>query len=243
MARKRVQTGSSGPGAVWLREQRPVARAPALSPDRIVAAAVGALDRDGVAGLSMRKLADSFDVHATSLYWHISSREELLDLALDAVFGEVALPQAHFAQWRDDVALFMRELRRVLLLHPWSAAQAGIRPLLGPNALARFEFVYTALVTAGFSGADLPAASAAISNFVIGSAAAEAAWRHGSQATDSGAVSAHLRRIGEHYPTLSAHVLPLGSDWDERFARGTDFLLTGLAVSRDAPHADPPQPR
>lgn len=144
--------GRAAPGAVWFREPRPAGRTSALTRERIVAAAVALLDEHGAAGLSMRKLAEVLNVHATSLYWHVPHRDDLLDLALDAVFADVALPARHSAEWREDVAAFMDQLGAALLRHPWSGPLASSRPLLGPNALARSEFVFAALVGAGFRG-------------------------------------------------------------------------------------------
>ncbi|WP_326689154.1 MULTISPECIES: TetR/AcrR family transcriptional regulator C-terminal domain-containing protein [unclassified Streptomyces] len=226
---------SAMPGAVWFREPRPAGRAQALTRERIVAAAVALLDEHGVAGLSMRKLAEVLNVHATSLYWHVPHRDDLLDLALDAVFADVALPARHSAEWRADVAAFMDEWRAALLRHPWSGPLAGSRPLLGPNALARSEFVFAALVSGGFTGDDLTAAAGAVSNYVIGTVAAEVPWKVASRADEEGARSAlisRLRGAAETHPTLAAHPPALRADWDRHYARGRDFLLDGLAAAR-----------
>lgn len=226
------------PGAVWFREPRPAGRTPALTRERIVAATVALLDERGTVGLSMRKLAEVLKVHATSLYWHVSHRDDLLDLALDAVFADVALPARHSDEWRADVAAFMNQWRAALLRHPWSGPLAGSRPLLGPNALARSEFVFAALVGAGFTGDDLTAAAGAVSNYVIGTVAAEVPWRGASRAEEEGARSAlisHLRGAAETHPTLAAHAPPLGADWDGHYARGRDFLLDGLAAAARSP--------
>jgi AcrR family transcriptional regulator len=244
---KRAQSDKDGdvaaalPGAVWFRGARagaPRASAPALSRERIVAAAVGMLDERGTAGLSMRKLAERLDVHATSLYWHVPHRDDLLDLSLDAVFGEVGLPGSRSGEgggWRADVVAFMDELRAALLRHPWSAPLAGSRPLLGPNALARSEFVYAALVAGGFSGADLSAAAGAVSNYVIGTVSAEAPWRAVSREVEEAgrrALAEQLRRSAETHPTLAAHSPEPDTDWDGHYVRGRDFLLAGLAAAR-----------
>ncbi|MDJ1131560.1 TetR/AcrR family transcriptional regulator [Streptomyces iconiensis] len=251
MSPKRAYSGEAAPatpGAVWLRagDRRPASRAPALTRERIVTATVALLDgqgAQGVQGLSMRKLAESLDVHATSLYWHVSHRDDLLDLALDAVFAEVTLPEPNpdtrdadnsrtAGAWREDVGLFMDELRTALLRHPWSAPLASSRPLLGPQALARSEFVYAALVAGGFEGDDLTAAAAAVSNYVIGTVSAETAWQYenpGEEAAGRRALVAHLRAAGEEHPTLAAHPPSLSTDWEGHFARGRDFLLDGLA--------------
>lgn len=230
------------PGAVWLRARAPRAasRGPALTRERIVAATVTLLDGQGAQGLSMRKLAGLLDVHATSLYWHVSHRDDLLDLALDAVFAEVALPARGTDEsraegsWRADVALFMDELRTALLRHPWSAPLASSRPLLGPNALARSEFVYAALVAGGFDGDALTAAAAAVSNYVIGTVSSEAAWRYEDAEVETAgrtALAAHLRETATAHPTLAAHPPSLRTDREGHFARGRDFLLDGLAHS------------
>ncbi len=218
------------PGAVWLREPRRTRAEPALTLPRIVSAAVELLDGAGIAGLTMRRLAETLDVHATSLYWHVANRDDLLDLALDAVLGEVGLPAEHDPDWSVDVASYLREMRGVLLRHPWSAALAGSRPLIGPNALARSEFVYTALVSAGLTGTDLSAAASAISNFVIGSASTEISWQHGGQDTARRAVNEHLQRRAETYPTLAAQTPTLDDAWEDHFERGMRFLLAGIAA-------------
>ena len=58
---------------------------PALSLERIVDTAVELLDAHGVAGLTMRRLADRLGAGAMSLYWHVNNKDQVFDLALDAV--------------------------------------------------------------------------------------------------------------------------------------------------------------
>ncbi len=232
MSPQRRHSGPAVPGAVWFRDADTARPAPGLTRAGIVTAAVALLDQRGEAGLSLRRLAKTLDVHATSLYWHVATRDDLLDLALDEVFGELDLPHEHTADWADDIATYMHDLRGLLLRHPWATALASSRPLLGPNALARSEFVYTALASAGFIGTDLSAAAAAITNLVIGATAAETAWQHQQQDTARAAVGEHLQTHAERYPTLAAHIPVLDEDWDAHFTRSTTFLLEGLAASR-----------
>ncbi|OZM82070.1 TetR family transcriptional regulator [Pseudonocardia sp. MH-G8] len=215
------------PGAVWLRERPPRRGDRGLTRGAIATETVRLLDRAGPAGLSMRALADALGVHATTLYWHVAARDDLLDLALDAVFAEIPLPAAHADDWGDDVRHFMTALRHALLRHPWSGALAGSRPLLGPEALARSEFVYAALSGAGFSGNALAASAAAISNLVIGSVAAESAWHHDAEATARVAMHQHLEQRAERYPTLAGLQLE-GGRWDELFADAAETFLLGL---------------
>ncbi|WP_413098795.1 TetR/AcrR family transcriptional regulator C-terminal domain-containing protein [Streptomyces sp. Inha503] len=226
---KKVLDGA--PGAVWFRTGKTSRPRPQLSHERIIATAVELLDRDGVRKLSMRRLAERLGAHATSLYWHVATKDDVLDLALDAVFAELDLPERHGASWQDDIEAFMTGLRSVLLRHPWAGALANSRPLMGPNALRCSEFTYTALTTGGFAGIHLSSAAATITHYVIGSASSEAVWRQRSdEAATRSAVDAHIRDHIDEYPTLAGH-FPLleEDDWDAHFHRGMRLLLAGLA--------------
>ena len=220
----------NAPGAVWFRAEKTSRTRPHLSHERIVATAVELLDRDGVQKLSMRRLAERLGAHATSIYWHVATKDDVLDLALDAVFAELDLPDEHGAAWQDDIEAFMTGLRSVLLRHPWAAALANSRPLMGPHALRSSEFAYTALTTGGFDGVRLSSAAATITHYVIGSASSEAVWRKRSdEAATRSAVEAHLRAHIDQYPTLAGHFPLLDEDdWDAHFHRGMRLLLAGL---------------
>lgn len=231
---KKADAGPAIPGAVWLRGRPPRRGQNTLTRERIAGESVALLDRGGPAGLSLRHLADVLGVHATTLYWHVAARDDLLDLALDAVFGELPLSESLDDDWVEVLRAFMHGLRKALLRHPWSGALASSRPLLGPQALARSEFVYAALVGAGFAGHDLTAAAAAVSNLVIGSVAAESAWQHDGEAAARIAMRQHLQRHAQRYPTLASLDPSADNGWDVQFAISTDLLLAGLA------HRSPP---
>src|SRR4029450_7016360 len=77
---------------VSVREQRQVASDAGLSKQRVVVEAVRLADREGVDGLSMRRLAGALGAGAMSLYHYVASKEEVLDAMIDVVFGESDLP-------------------------------------------------------------------------------------------------------------------------------------------------------
>ncbi len=236
MSPKRGDTGPHIPGGIWLRTRAPARHTSSeLSRERIASATVAVLDRDSMSGLSLRRLADVLEVHATTLYWHVTTRDDLLDLALDTVFGEVPLPEAHTHDWTRDITGYMHDLRTVLLRHPWAGSLASSRPLLGPNALARAEFVHAALAGAGFIELDLTAAAAAISNYVIGSVCTEASWQHEDEPAARQAMNEYLHQHTALYPTLATKAPPVDTAWEAHFTRGMTFLLTGLTaqLSRD----------
>lgn len=217
------------PGAVWFRQEKPARSRPQLSQQRIIDIAVELLDQDGVQKLSMRRLAERLEAHATSLYWHVATKDDVLDLALDAVFAELELPAAPSSSWKDDIEVFMTGLRSVLLRHLWASSLATTRPLVGPNALRSSEFVYTALSTGGFHGVNLSSAAAAITHNVIGAVSSEAVWRRRSdEAATRSAVQDHIREHIDEYPTLAGHFPVLDDDWDSHFHRGMQILLAGL---------------
>ncbi|MFD1544817.1 TetR/AcrR family transcriptional regulator [Nonomuraea guangzhouensis] len=202
--------------SVWLRPRKQERRP--LTLERIVAEAVALLDEEGEARLTMRHLAERLDTGSTTLYWHVKTKDDVLDLALDAVFGEVALPGGR-SGWRERVAGLVTGWRAALLRHPWSIGLLD-RPMMGPNALERTEFLYATLAGAGFAGPDLVAAAHSLSTFVTGSATTQAREQSAT------ALDGHLRAQRDTYPTLAAH--GLGHDWDDTFARGLGYLLDGM---------------
>jgi len=209
-------------GEVWLRAEKEH-RDP-LTRDRITTTAVALLDEVGIARLTMRGLAERLDVAPPTLYWHVKTKDDVLDLAVDAIFSEVVLPR-RTASWAADVRRLVLRWRTVMLRHPWSPPLLG-RPMIGPNVLARTEFLQSTLVRAGLSGPDLAAATHAIANLTIGAALTESAWQSTALPRDS--AYEHIRDQASEYPTLAANHHLDAPDMDAVFARGLDHLLAGL---------------
>src|ERR1700751_500561 len=74
-----------------------------ISRDAIVTTAIGLLAREGLARLSMRRLAEELGTAAASLYWHVGSKDGLLDLVLDEVIGEEQVPEADPSRWQEQL--------------------------------------------------------------------------------------------------------------------------------------------
>ena len=74
------------------KKQSEVTSGAGLSKQRVVAEAMRLADREGVDGLSMRRLAGALGAGAMSLYHYVASKEELLDAMIDVVFEEIELP-------------------------------------------------------------------------------------------------------------------------------------------------------
>ncbi len=92
----------------------------------------------------MRRIAKELGVGTMSLYWHVGSKEHLLDLMLDAVEGEDEATEPG-GKWQDDLAQLARRERTSLLRHRWKLDFMASRPPLGPNELLRVERSLTCL--------------------------------------------------------------------------------------------------
>ena len=106
-----------------------------ISREAIVAAAIQLLDREGLTALSMRRLGEQLGAGAASLYWHVGSKDGLLDLVLDELIGEVEIPDAEPARWQEQLKETAKSQRRVSLRHPYLVRVSIGRIPMGPNAL------------------------------------------------------------------------------------------------------------
>jgi TetR/AcrR family tetracycline transcriptional repressor len=119
-----------------------------LSRDRLVAAALALIQEEGLEGLSMRALAESLEVKAASLYWHVRDRGELLELLAESILDAVPRPHPD-ADWRGRVLAISADLGERV-----SSQKDATRILLeAPGALARSDFL--SALTANFVAAGL----------------------------------------------------------------------------------------
>ncbi|TGQ29216.1 MULTISPECIES: TetR/AcrR family transcriptional regulator C-terminal domain-containing protein [unclassified Mesorhizobium] len=219
-------------GARSKRSRRPgqpprPAGEPPLSRQRIVATAVELLDAQGIDGLTMRRLADRLGSGVMSLYWHVDSKEDVFDLALDAVLEYRGSPQEPQSEdWRGEIVHILEDWRASMLSHSWSASLLP-RRALGPNILSRLELLSKALSRAGVADADINAAIWSLWNYVMGATITRASFDLSDD--DRAAAQQRLTRLSERYATIERSRLLLDDDWDGAFRKGLGFLLDGLA--------------
>ncbi|MEV5978698.1 TetR/AcrR family transcriptional regulator [Streptomyces sp. NPDC052114] len=162
--------------SVWTRPRH---RREQLSREQIVAEAVRLLDEDGIEALSMRKLGTRLDAGATSLYRHVANKDELIELVVDEVYGELAVPAATGpADWREAAAGSAQSLRAMILRHPWVASVLGQVGLihLGPNVASMSERMAAVYRAADFPPEEVELALNTVISYVIGMATSEAAY-------------------------------------------------------------------
>lgn len=125
---------------LWQMRDAPVrGPKPTLSLEQIIAAAVTIADVEGLAAVSMRRVAAELGVGTMSLYRYVPGKAELLDLMLDHVDKCIDDPELTSLGWREYLETCARGSRQLYLAHPWLVHVDRTRPLLGPNALAGFD--------------------------------------------------------------------------------------------------------
>jgi AcrR family transcriptional regulator len=157
---------------IWERPE-PIPRPVPLSLTRsqIVGVAIGLADADGLESVSLRKVAGVLDVGPMRIYGYVSSKDELLDLMVDSVYGEISPMRRMGDDWRSVMWAIAHELRKVALRHEWIVDLLGGRLRVhGPKALAYREMALAAMYGApGFQAVDVVLESArSIDAYVLG---------------------------------------------------------------------------
>jgi AcrR family transcriptional regulator len=120
-----------------------------LTQEAIVDAAIKVLDAEGLDGLSMRRIADELDTGPASLYWHVGSKDGLLDLVLERIVGEQEVPDPDPERWQEQLKDVFRSMRATVLRHRDVVRISIGRVPMGPNALRWSERVLAILRAGG----------------------------------------------------------------------------------------------
>ncbi len=246
------QSARSGQQRAMLLQQKsrrhPESRIrPRLSRDEIVDAAIAIADAEGAEALSMRRIAQVLRSGTMSLYWHVASKEQLLDLMRDMVMSEVTVPEPS-GHWRADMRELAISIRGMMHRHRWLIDLVGGRPTLGPQSLLLLEHSLQALAGLRLE----PAASfdilTAVQTYVSGTVLREVQEIRARQPENAAAGTAETADITAgrarwrdrlaasglfpHFVAfLDEDIDPDAADtMEERFAFGLDCLLDGIAA-------------
>lgn len=232
--------------SVWTRPRQGRREQPTLSREQIVAEAVRLLDDEGIDALSMRRLGARLDAAPTSLYIHVANKDELIELVVDEIYGELQVPDmSDAAHWREAVSTCAQRMRATMLRHTWIASVLGGTGMagLGPNLMRLSEQMLALLESAGFSLTEANSAMNAVFSYVIGATTSEAAWlamlaRSGQTEQQwnerlgpavEHAVRSHPR-LRALYGTDDGHSRALTRE--DEFDHGLSLVLDGLAGRR-----------
>ncbi|HWO64817.1 MAG TPA: TetR/AcrR family transcriptional regulator C-terminal domain-containing protein [Umezawaea sp.] len=239
----RGESDEQEPTLVWERPEPPTRPAPtALSRSRIVTAAIGLADADGMEAVSLRKVAAALDAGPMRLYGYVASKDELLDLMVDEVYGELPPLEQFGDDWRAALRSTAHRLRGAAHRHEWFIDLLGARPhVRGPHALAFLEESLAALDGASAFG-DITEVMRAVRTFtayVTGAIRTEVGEARARRETGldlrqwQQASVPYLRRVlaTGRYPTLEKVISHEGDepDADAVFEAGLGHVLDGIA--------------
>lgn len=168
------RSGSGDPARtlklLWRQEHEPAGRQrgprQTLTVDRVVDAAIELADAEGLAVVTMRRVAQELDVAPMSLYTYVPGKAELIDLMLDTVLARMPRSTPSSDGWRDRVVAIADDNRALYERHPWLAAVATGRPALGPGVTAKYEYELAAFDGIGLDDVTMDAALTFVLGFV-----------------------------------------------------------------------------
>ena len=217
-----------------------------VSRSRILRAALGIIDRDGVDGLSMRRLSEEVGRDPTVLYRHVSNKAALLDGVSEVVLGQLRVDTTD-PDWAAQLRAVAHDFRRLALEHPHVVPLLVTRPLatpLGmrpPGMLRPLEDVLTLLVSVGFSGVDALHIYRMLFGFLYGHVLTEL-----QEVVERPEETDDVLRLGLHrltiteFPQVRALASVLGSyDGTAELDRGLDLLFIGLTATVMPPDGSP----
>ena len=203
-------------------------RRPLLDRPTILSAALELVDREGLAALNMRALAQELDVGTMSLYHHVPNKDALLDGLVEAVLAEIDIPEPSSGTWDQRAARMGRSLRTVALRHPGCVPLLVTRPFATGPALRPCEAAFEALHDAGLDIEQALIAFRTIVAYVLGFVMMETAGFFGGVGPDrdpAELLELGLPRLAELAPHLASR------DVDADFDAGLRVVELGALTA------------
>ena len=213
------------------RAGRPRAGEEPLTRARILRAALGLVDGEGMGALSMRRLAGELGVDPMAIYHHLPGKDALVSGLVETVFAEMRVPDAGDG-WRDRVRAFARAYRDLARSHPnLTVHLVSDPPAAAAATLEANEALYEALAASGMPARDVARAADLVVDYVNGFALAESAGPLGDLDDRLKLLERSVERPDEQLPTM-ARVLDeiAGQESPVDFEFGLDVILAGLAA-------------
>ena len=213
-----------------------------LSLDQVVAAGIAVAQADGLGALSMGRIAVELGVATMTLYRYVASKDELLELMVDAALGRPPRPKAD-DDWRGGLTRWAKGVRTAYRKNPWALRVPITGPPLGPNNVRWLEAALRSLAGAPLAEADKVSIVLLLSGFVRNevtltidvAAAVAAAAASGPMPVSYGAA---LRTLTDaaHFPAVhrvigsGAFDDGDGGDLGQEFDFGLSCILDGVAA-------------
>jgi AcrR family transcriptional regulator len=231
--------GQPPPPPPWARtpQRPPRRRRELLTRETIVDAALEVLDADGLDQLSMRHVARTLNTTAGALYWHVGSKDGLLDLILDRIIGEWEVPDPEPDRWREQLKEVARTMRATILGHRDIVRLSIGRIPMGPHALRYADRLLAILRAGGLPEALAVSGQQLLISIVIGFCIDETG-EGGHPPADQPAPDTEATMVRDYLAALPADRFPnlvdlagyhADADGDQRFELLLAIFVDGLA--------------
>ena len=199
-----------------------------LDRESILVAAIALCDREGLAGLNMRALAQELGVGTMSLYHHVPNKDALLDGIVEELLGEIEIPSKGDGTWNERAVRMARSLRSVALRHPACIPLLVTRPFATGPSLRPCEAAFDLLAEAGLDVEQVLIAFRTVVAYVFGWVTMESAGFFGG----GGAHREPEWLLASGLPNLAAMVPHLdGRDLDADFDAGLRVVVQGALTA------------
>jgi AcrR family transcriptional regulator len=208
-----------------------------LSREAVAAAALEVVDNEGLDAMTMRRVAEVLHTGAASLYALVANKEELLELVVERVIGEVEMPgEPDPAHWQEQLKQGLRTIRAVFSSHRDIARASFARIPLGENALRGSEWMIRTMRAGGLPDQVIAYAVDLLPMYVMAIAYEESLYAaEGNTPEDVSRFISDMRHYFEslpvdRFPSIVGLAGPLtsGAEGDERFEFGLEVLVRGL---------------
>ena len=215
---------------------------PGLTLGRIVEAAVRIAASEGLAAVSMSRVASEVGAATMSLYRYVGAKDELLALMVDAVFQSPPAPRAIHEGWRPALARWARAQLTELRKQPWVLRIPISGPPITPNQTVWFERGLATLDGTGLDSSERLSVLLLVNGFVRNEALLSADLQNAARAagsTTGQATAAYGRLLArltnpDQFPAITraieSGVFNEPDPPDSEFDFGLERILDGLAV-------------
>ena len=190
---------------------------PLISVEALTSAALELVDQTG--DFSFPKLAKRIGVSQSSIYNHVSGRDEILELLRHRIITEEPYPPVDHQDWEAALRVLIRAYRDAFARHPRLAPLMVLQSITDPDVIGLYEDLALALEAAGFRGRDIVSAISTIDSFALGAA------------LDLAAPEVVWDPPADGYPALKRALSfsgPPSERGDHAFDFGLDVIIAGL---------------
>ena len=214
------------PPPARVRRGSQVRRSTALSRERIAAAAMALVDREGLSAFSTRRLGEELGCEAMSIYHHFPSKAHLMDALIDLMLADARVVMAEEWDWLERLRRAAHGFRAMALKHPKFFPFFAVHRLNTPSGVAFIDGIIGILREAGFSDRDAATYFREIGYYLTGAALDETAGYAKGPSAAEAVSDARIATDFKHLAAAARYFQP--EHFQATFETGLEMLLTGI---------------